>query len=977
MQSAKPIHEQIKSYLLNTRRLTESSIIEWQLGLCPDWKVVAPEIGAAGKTKLAEACGLLRTSNDSTYDFLHHRITIPIHNVNGQLVGFGGRVLPGGDGPKYTNPPESPIYPKSKILFGLHKARKHFKEHGGALLVEGYFDTIKLHQCEWNNTVASCGTALTDEQCKLLKRFTDTVFVMRDGDKAGRRAAEKDVVALVKHQFKVFVILLPEKEDPDSLFDKINTDYWYSILDSFKDGIEWLIEQDFNEALASGNASLMAEAIDSAVDLLADITNTVRREQYVKNICKQFKSVKVTDLMKPIAKELQRREDEKREAEEATTDKTNRLPGWVDKDFLQEHGFVQLKKSTTTHIAGIYFPGDGNTLVRTTNFTIEPLYHVYEMANNRRLMEINNCTRSAVVEMPANGLTTKSIFENVVSEKGNFHCDYSFGPKQFNKLSAWLKFKMPIAYELKTLGWQGEGFFAFSNAVYTPVDGKLLEYDDMGMIKVGDQIFLSLGNSKIHRDERQDDNPYENDLYLKYVQSKQVTFADWAKVYHQCYTVNAPYGIAFVFLTMFKDIVVRIAKMPLFYCYGPKGSGKSAMAESTQWLFFSGKDSTGKLMSGFNLNPGQSTPFSFFNRVERFRNCPILLNEFDESVIEDWKFGALKGYYDGESREVGDGDTFKKKKTKQQKINGTVIIVGQYLSIRDDGSVLSRSIPLQFQLNRIDDLSDAQRNAFDQLQTWQHEGLSSVILELMQHRPKVQQTLKNAFTECQQTLMDGFREKGLRIEARLVSNYSLYLAAARTMEELGIQLPYTYAQFYDQAFNDVVNFNRMLKDNSAIHQFWKMVENLFDGGFLVTNTHLKVKAVAHVRLKKGESTEVREFHSMKRLLFIRFSNVYGIYSKYSRERSGKAALPEDTLLMYMKEQPYYIGLAPNEYWTDKPTSGYVFDYDMMEQFGIVLHKHDDGPLPPTPTTPTATPPPAPPIDHEPEFLTKKYGFEKP
>src|SRR5690606_18006453 len=147
--------------------------------------------------------------------------------------------------------------------------------------------------------------------------------------------------------------------------------------------------------------------------------------------------------------------------------------------------------------------------------------------------------------------------------------------------------------------------------------------------------------SKIYADDRDTDNPYENDLYLSYMPSS-INFEQWVNLFRAVYAENALFGIAYTFLTIFKDIVTRITKMPHLYCYGPKGSGKSEMAESITRLFFSGKNAEGHLIKGYNLNPGQGTPFSFFSRVERFRNCPILLNEFDENNIEDWKFGMIK-----------------------------------------------------------------------------------------------------------------------------------------------------------------------------------------------------------------------------------------------------------------------------------------------------------------------------------------------
>jgi hypothetical protein len=331
-----------------------------------------------------------------------------------------------------------------------------------------------------------------------------------------------------------------------------------------------------------------------------------------------------------------------------------------------------------------------------------------------------------------------------------------------------------------------------------------------------------------------------------------------------------------------------------------------------------------------------------------------LFNEFDENIIEDWKFGTFKAAYDGEGREVGDGDTGKKRKTKIQKVQGTVIIVGQYLSIKDDGSVLSRSISCQFSLERLSNLSSDQVASHNKLQEMEEMGLSALLIELLQKRPEVQKLLPKNFAEIQARMMRESREAGHRVEVRLISNYSLILAAAKTMEAIGLALPFSFHEFYEKCIDQVIAHNKLLKDNSAIHQFWKTVEFLFDVGFIQDGRDLKIRYEASIEIKVSSTTsKIVSFPSPKNVLTVRFGNLYASYGKRMREVTGKVALPEDTLLLYMKEQPYYIGLVGVTHWTDKRTSGYAFDYDLMQEMGIVLEKHSHG-------SHTNSPPPMPP-----------------
>lgn len=954
-------------YLLS-RNFTSETIIEWQIGVCAESRVIAPQAVNAGVFSILERFGLVKSKNTPTHgegagqsnvwDFFHHRITIPLHDVSGNLVGFAGRVFDNSNpnAQKYLNPSESPLYKKDKILFGLHKARRSFPKFGKAILVEGYFDVIRLHACGFTNAIATCGTALTKGQAKLLKRFTDTVVIARDGDKAGLKAISRDIPVLLAQQFRVEVCLLPDGEDPDSLFADTTKRRLFKKNHETIDGLMYLVN---NLMLFANGATARAQAIEQIVELLALITNTVTREQYVREICKEYKKdLKAADLLRPLDKLFKLREEEKRAAEEEQD--SDKLPQWVDKKFLFDYGFCQLGNHTKGYRAGIY--SMAGSLQPVTNFTIKPLYHLLEQSNNRRLLEVCNGERTAIVEMPSQAFTTSSIFENELINKGHFITHHTFSRKDFKLIVAWLSNQMPIAYELKTLGWQPEGFFAFSNAVYLPPtaeqSGAMLEYDDLGMIKINDKYYMSLGNSKLHKDERETDNPYENDLYLKHVPAP-MTFARWAELFCKAYTVHAPFGIAFVFLSLFKDIATRTGKMPMLYPFGPKGSGKSDFAESITWLFFSGKDAEGNLMRGYNLNPGQGTPFSFFNRVERFRNCPILMNEFDENNIEDWKFGTFKASYDGEGREVGDGTTGKKRKTIIQKVQGTIIAVGQYLSVKDDGSVLSRSISCQFSLERLSRLTQEEIDAHKELKEAERKGLSGILTELMQLRPEVVKRFATQYSSLHNRMMNETREAGHRVEVRLISNYTMVLTALRLVADLGITLPFSFDEFFDQCKARVISHNRMLKDNNSLNQFWKALEFLFDRGVIHYGKEFTVAVHKEIRLKDGSTTKLETFATTTELLLVRFDTVYGFYAKHMREISGQAALSAETLLLYLKDQSYYLGLTPNETFSDKRTSAYVFKYDAIKEMGIVLEKHEGG---------TPEPSPAPQLSSEPDWV---------
>ena len=144
------------------------------------------------------------------------RITIPIYDLQGDLVAFGGRLIGRSDGPKWYNSPESATYKKGKLLYNLHAAQDYILKDGSAILVEGYFDVMRLWSSGFRNVVASCGTALTHWQIRILKRFASEVIIAYDGDKAGVVAAERAKELCAEERYKCRVVRLPDELDPDS-----------------------------------------------------------------------------------------------------------------------------------------------------------------------------------------------------------------------------------------------------------------------------------------------------------------------------------------------------------------------------------------------------------------------------------------------------------------------------------------------------------------------------------------------------------------------------------------------------------------------------------------------------------------------------------------------------------------------------------------------------------------------------------------
>jgi DNA primase len=202
--------------LFNRRKLSKDAVIQWQLGWAPDeWRFLTDKLLPKGFFEVARELGLVAHKNGNNYDVLRGRITFPIHDHQDRLIGMAGRSLHGE--PKYLNSPDTKLYKKDRVLYGLNHAAKAIREAGFAYVTEGYFDVISMHNAGIENTVASCGTALTEGHFKLLARYCKHIVLLYDGDKAGRAATEKAVLAAASHQMKVDVVNLPDGIDPDDL----------------------------------------------------------------------------------------------------------------------------------------------------------------------------------------------------------------------------------------------------------------------------------------------------------------------------------------------------------------------------------------------------------------------------------------------------------------------------------------------------------------------------------------------------------------------------------------------------------------------------------------------------------------------------------------------------------------------------------------------------------------------------------------
>jgi len=342
------------------RGFREDIIKKFQLGYSPEQRdaFTKEAIAKQYNTDLLLKTGLVANRNDQLMDNYRGRVIFPIHNHSGKVLGFGARILKSNDkAPKYINTPENEIYIKSKLLYGSYFARQAIDKANECLLVEGYTDVVSLHQAGIENVVASGGTSLTPDQLRLIRKYSNNLTIIYDGDSAGVKAALRGLDLALEEGLNVKLVLIPDKEDPDSYVNKVGASAFTEFIQrNKKDFILFQLEVALKDA---GNDSVkksevvnrMAETI-SKINKVEDFT---KQQDYIKQCSEILKieesglhalvnkfirdKITVQERKQPFEDAKQLEENAKRAEESGYDDATFNL---LFKDDLQEREIARI-----------------------------------------------------------------------------------------------------------------------------------------------------------------------------------------------------------------------------------------------------------------------------------------------------------------------------------------------------------------------------------------------------------------------------------------------------------------------------------------------------------------------------------------------------------------------------------------------------------------------------------------------------------
>lgn len=882
------VHKHYREVFLRYKPAQDYAYRRWGQKYCDEIEIgFAPIDGKALahlplQKEFLQELGLI---NPQGYDFFQNRIVIPIKDRYQHIIGFTARVMDDSQ-PKYLNSKESLLYSKRSTVFGLDVAWRAAGKTGQMYLVEGAPDCMRLHAIGVQNAVADLGSAWTVEQFQLIKRAANKVCFIPDNDplkggadygtgieavmKAGKLATEQHLTVSVK---EITTTEEGKKEDPDTYFK--NQTLFKAVEE--EDFILWLAAKLFE---TSGNTEQKSDAVKRIAHLLSFIDDDTKLTMFIDALTKYHRGKLF--WQKAIENERTRRDNPK----EDDIDLNRQYGFWIDRG----------KYFSTTEKGGV---------LEWSNFTLTPLFHIKDPLMAKRLYLLTNeLGVKEIVEMEQEDLISLQKFRQKLESLGNFI--WKASEKELIKLKSFLYEKTETAAQIKQLGWNKKGFFAFGNGIF---DGRQFhEVNEYGIVHLGEKgNFYLPALSRIYK---------ENTDYFRFERQfvhfnfSMISLRDFTRQLFLVFGDNGKIGFCFYLATLFRDIITLTTRsFPILDLFGPKGSGKSELGHTLMSFF---------VIDNIPPNIQNSTIPALNDTVAAAANALVHIDEY-KNGIDTAKIEFIKGLWDGTGRTRMNMATDKKKETTA--VDAGVIISGQEMPTADI-ALFSRLIFLLFPKSNF---TASEKANYQQLLQIRSKGLSHLTLQLLAHRDKFGQCF---YDQYRQTLDDvNSRLTSHTIIDRIVQNWVIPLTSFRCLEGK-LDTTLSYKELLEITVEGIVHQNMECKTNDELGSFWRMVQFLNSEGEINEDADFKIKAVSRFR-----STLVSEtvWTEPRKILYLQKTRIYMLY-KLNAHRNGETSLPEESLRYYLENSKEYLGEQRMTYHVIKK-GNQVLDFEHRDAKG--------------------------------------------
>ena len=484
-----------------------------------------------------------------------------------------------------------------------------------------------------------------------------------------------------------------------------------------------------------------------------------------------------------------------------------------------------------------------------------------------------------LIELNQEDLVSISKFKQKIEGQGNFI--WKATERELTKLKSFLYEKTETASQIKQMGWQREGFYAFGNGVF--FKNKFYTADEYGIVRLPD-----LGNyylpssSKIYKDDARLFTFEKQFVHLNY---SSVTLEEFTTQLFKVFGDNGRIGFAFYLATLFRDVVTNASAehwFPILNLFGPKGSGKSELGHTLLALFtiaYKAPNIQNSTISALNDTVAASA--NALAHIDEYKN------DLDPKVIE-----FLKGLWDGTGRSRMNMDLDKKKEVTA--VDAGIILSGQEMPTADI-ALFSRLIFLQFPRS---EFTHEEKHNYMELMKMRSRGLTHLTIELLKYRKRFEQNYASMFREVQKTV--DAELSGQRCEDRIVNNWCVPLAALKVLQDVVPTLP------YDTLFQIIIEGIRKqsaeCKTNGELGNFWNTVQYLASEGILIDTGDYTIKYLTSLKTDAVDCSWGVE----KPILYMQTTRVFNLYRKEGRQAAEKV-LPIDALKYYLANNAAYLG----------------------------------------------------------------------
>lgn len=570
---------------------------------------------------------------------------------------------------------------------------------------------------------------------------------------------------------------------------------------------------------------------------------------------------------------------------------------------------------------------------KISNFVIRPLYLIKSKTDPKRLFEVKNIFGvKYILDIPAKALVSMTEFQVFCESHGNFLFEGS--KQQFTKIKRKLYDQTKDAEEVKMLGWQDEGFYAFANGVY---EEKFTKVDEYGIIKhlvskndneAEEKYFFIPAMSSIYKDEK---DQYDLEKKFVYIKRPDVKFSDWSQLFYDVFGENGMIGLSFYISSLFRDMIYsRFKFFPHLFHFGPPGTGKSTMCWSIQYMF-------GLERKPFMLNAG--TAVGFHRTFAQFRNAVVWFDEYNNS-IEFKRVQDLKSAYDGAGHVKGEWSASggSSNKTTTTPVESACNISGQELPIADN-ALFKRCILLQYHQTIF---SDQEKDKLTELQKLQEKGLSHITGALTTFRSKMEAEYFKQFDTVEKEILEAI-DNDPTIESRIVKNMAVIATTFKVLES-SLPFPYNYAKMIAVIAKNIKSQNGLISNAKETNQFWDMVDYCISEGELKDKEDFKIEHKSEVTVTLERKSIERALGKVTPVLYIRLSTAHPKYLEALRKQGEKKGMDKGSLAHYLSHAPGFIGMVSGTRFSkgDRSfvSSAYVFDYKILEDQGYNFDRSD-------------------------------------